>query len=83
MGIQRSTYNFIVVSIIAMLLITGSEARSGINADSVCPGVCQPGVEPVCSTLCGNLGFPQGYCEGLTCCCNQFPSPPTPTSLNP
>ncbi|KAF3563517.1 hypothetical protein DY000_02011148, partial [Brassica cretica] len=64
MGIQRSTYNFIVVSIIVMLLITG------INADSVCPGVCQPGVEPVCSTLCGNLGFPQGYCEGLTCCCN-------------
>lgn len=64
-------------------LFSGSEARSGINADSVCPGVCQPGVEPVCSTLCGNLGFPQGYCEGLTCCCNQFPSPPTPTSLNP
>lgn len=57
---------------------SGSEARAGINAGSVCPGVCQPGVEPVCSTLCGNLGFPQGYCEGLTCCCNQFPSPPPP-----
>ncbi|KAL0718016.1 hypothetical protein Bca4012_067338 [Brassica carinata] len=76
MGIQRSTYNVILVSIIVMFLITGSEARSGINGGSVCPGVCQPGVEPVCSTLCGNLGFPQGYCEGLTCCCNQFPSPP-------
>ncbi|CAF2035935.1 unnamed protein product [Brassica napus] len=78
MGIQRSTYNFIVVSIIVLFLITGSEARARINAGSVCPGVCQPGVEPVCSTLCGNLGFPQGYCEGLTCCCNQFPSPPPP-----
>ncbi|KAF8107251.1 hypothetical protein N665_0124s0045 [Sinapis alba] len=79
MGIQRSTYDVIVVTIIVMFLITGSEARSGINSGSVCPGVCQPGVEPVCSTLCGNLGFPQGYCQGLTCCCNQLPSPP----LNP
>ncbi|KAF8105609.1 hypothetical protein N665_0157s0177 [Sinapis alba] len=70
MDSRTSQYAIIVVSIIVMFLTTGSEARSEIY-DPKCPGICSPGIVPDCNTLCTGLGFPAGYCKGLTCCCKH------------
>ncbi|ESQ30533.1 hypothetical protein EUTSA_v10012357mg [Eutrema salsugineum] len=67
MDIRRYPYAFLTAFIvIVMFLVT--EARSEIY-NSVCPGVCSPGIVPDCNTLCTGLGFPGSYCKGLTCCC--------------
>ncbi|EOA28906.1 hypothetical protein CARUB_v10025152mg [Capsella rubella] len=68
MGIRRFPYASIVVFVIVLFLITGSEART-VN-DDYCPGVCASGIEPDCNTLCIGYGYPSGYCKGLTCCCH-------------
>ncbi|ESQ32397.1 hypothetical protein EUTSA_v10005212mg [Eutrema salsugineum] len=76
MDSRRFPYAFIAVSIIIMLLITGSEARSEIY-DPKCPGICSPGIVPDCNKLCVGLGFPAGgYCKKLTCCCKPKSSKP-------
>ncbi|CAN6911501.1 hypothetical protein Bca4012_078982 [Brassica carinata] len=75
MDSRRIRYAIIVVSIIVIFLITGSEERSEIY-DPKCPGVCSPGIVPDCKTLCTGLGFHAGYCKGLTCCCKpKFSNP--------
>ncbi|KAF8105610.1 hypothetical protein N665_0157s0178 [Sinapis alba] len=74
MDVRRSQYAFIAVSVIVMFLII--EARTRLNDE--CPGVCHAGIVPDCDTLCASLGFPGGFCKGLTCCCN----PKSPKILN-
>ncbi|CAN8265606.1 unnamed protein product [Cochlearia groenlandica] len=78
--ISQRSYAFIALCIIVMFLVTGSEARSEIY-DPKCPGICSPGIEPDCTTLCISMGFPGGFCKGLTCCCKPKSSKPLNTIL--
>lgn len=58
-------------------IFTGSEARSENYGDPMCPGICSPGIEPDCNTLCIELGFAGGYCKGYTCFCKPKSSKPS------
>ncbi|VYS52903.1 unnamed protein product [Arabidopsis thaliana] len=69
---------FMMIALVLILLISGSEARSNGIYDPMCPGVCGNLVKPDCNGLCHELGFPAGgYCKpGNTCCCKKKHSGP-------
>ncbi|AEC06961.1 defensin-like protein [Arabidopsis thaliana] len=69
---------FMMIALVLILLISGSEARSNGIYDPMCPGVCGNLVKPDCNGLCHELGFPAGgYCKpGNTCCCKKKDSGP-------
>ncbi|KAG7579805.1 hypothetical protein ISN45_Aa03g039240 [Arabidopsis thaliana x Arabidopsis arenosa] len=70
---------FMMIALVLILLISGSEARSNVIIyDPMCPGVCGNFVKPNCNGLCHELGFPAGgYCKpGNTCCCKKKHSGP-------